>query len=1052
VIANQSIQSAIDKAAPGDLIIVGAGTYSELLVMWKPVRLQGVGAASTIINADPHPSGKLDPWRKRIVCLFGLGESGTPSSWNRSCAGSDWVGFNATATNPQVDRLPLEATVGWDATLNGNLAEQLQEPTLMGAYEGAAITVLSKGVRFPNNSNPFAADTFPTGTTLLTDNNANGFNCNTLSSNFNCNPARIDGLSITNSSQGGGGIFVHGWAHSLEIANNRIHNNQGTLSGGIQIGQGEHPDAYLVGSDIPAPGSCQSQNGLPTNTQLPYCFNRFVNIHNNAVTVNSSEGDELFSATPAGAGAVSFCTGADDYSFNNNCICGNLSTGDGGGVAQLGYVWNGKIQHNAILFNESTNPTVPTNGGGLLIMSAPDTDPTCPGEPDQDCPLSAGGVSDGTGPGLVIDANLILGNAADSGAGGGLRLQGINGAEVGFFPDGRATTGRNGHPSRWYTVGVTNNIIANNVAGWDGAGVSLQDALAVNFVNNTVISNDSTASSGALFDAFFAPLASAARPQGPTCSGACDRSVPQPSGLSAAPNSAELLASLPASITCPDGHSQGSLNNGSCRQVSYPLLYNDVFWQNRSYYIGVTGLGSAAQNQNQQNVVALFNSFTNTAAPSQPQAGSTTANGSGSIITGGTGACTAANFWEIGVRGDLAPNTHASGFTLSPAYSVLTDAGDYSAALHNSGSNPTVVSQYCNGSRVPPELGSAGYKVPPGTNESNVPVPVFSLTAGATVDEGNNWINISWGPLSLTHPVSGTTLGNYSLATGSPAIDYIGSTASTYALAPSSDYFGNPRKTPTNPCVDVGAVDIAAGLICGGSVPTATVSGTLAFGNWAIGTVSSNQNVTVTNTGGVALAGGTFVFGGGSPQPFSRVTTGTFPAGAPNCGTTLAVGASCTIKVVFAPTAATTYNRTLTVAYTGATVTPTLVAVTGTGVASRAPMSISPNPLTITLPTGTFTGTGLVTLTNTAASGGSQVNVSSVSVSGGTALTYFFNAVIGGDNCSGTILAPGASCTVQVRYTNIAAPRGQNRSGTITFTDTGSGSPQTGSLVGHANP
>ena len=1052
VIANQSIQSAIDKAAPGDLIIVGAGTYSELLVMWKPVRLQGVGAASTIINADPHPSGKLDPWRKRIVCLFGLSENGTPSDWSRSCAGSDWVGFNATATNPQVDRLPLEATVGWDATLNGNLAEQLQEPTLMGAYEGAAITVLSKGVRFPNNSNPFAADTFPDGTTLLTDNNANGFNCNTLSSNFNCNPSRIDGLSITNSSQGGGGIFVHGWAHSLEIANNRIHNNQGTLSGGIQIGQGEHPDAYLVGSDIPAPGSCQSQNGLPANTQLPYCFNRFVNIHNNAVTVNSSEGDELFSATPAGAGAVSFCTGADDYSFNNNWICGNLSTGDGGGVAQLGYVWNGKIQHNAILFNESTNPTVPTNGGGLLIMSAPDTDPTCPGEPDQDCPLSAGGVSDGTGPGMVIDANLIMGNAADSGAGGGLRLQGINGAEVGFFPDGRATTGRNGHPSRWYTVAVTNNIIANNVAGWDGAGVSLQDALAVNFVNNTVVSNDSTASSGVLFDAFFAPLAGAPRPQSPTCSGACDRSVPQPSGISVAPHSAELLASLPASIICPDGHSQGSLTNGSCRQVSYPLLYNDVFWQNRSYYIGVTGLGSAAQNQNQQNVVALFNSFTNTPAPSQPQAGGVTGNGNGSIITGGTGACTAANFWEIGVRGDTAPNNHASGVTLSPTYSVLTDAGDYASTLHNSGSNPTVISQYCNGSRVPPELGSAGYQVPPGTNESNVPVPVFNLTPGATVDEGNNWINISWGPLSLTHPSSGTTLGNYALATGSPAIDYIGSTAATYALAPSNDYFGNPRKTTTNPCVDVGAVDIASGLVCGGSVPAATVTSSLAFGNWAVGTASSTQNLTVTNTGGVALAGGTFAFGGGSPQPFSRVTSGTFPAGAPNCGTTLAVGASCTIKVAFAPTAATTYNRTLTVAYTGATVTPTPVTLTGTGVTSRASMSISPNPLTITLPTGTLTGTGVVTLTNTAAAGGSQVNVSNVSVSGGSGLTYIFNAIIGGDNCSGVTLAPGGSCTVTVRFTNLAAARGTNRAGTITFTDTGSGSPQMGSLIGYATP
>ncbi len=65
-------------------------------------------------------------------------------------------------------------------------------------------------------------------------------------------------------------------------------------------------------------------------------------------------------------------------------------------------------------------------------------------------------------------------------------------------------------PARWYTVNVTNNIIANNVAGWDGAGVSLQDALAVNIINNTIVSNDTTASSGVLFNTLGAPLASVA--------------------------------------------------------------------------------------------------------------------------------------------------------------------------------------------------------------------------------------------------------------------------------------------------------------------------------------------------------------------------------------------------------------------------------------------------------------------------------------------------------------------------------------------------------------
>jgi len=40
--------------------------------MWKPVRLQGVAAESVVINADAHPAGKMDAWRRQVDCVFGL--------------------------------------------------------------------------------------------------------------------------------------------------------------------------------------------------------------------------------------------------------------------------------------------------------------------------------------------------------------------------------------------------------------------------------------------------------------------------------------------------------------------------------------------------------------------------------------------------------------------------------------------------------------------------------------------------------------------------------------------------------------------------------------------------------------------------------------------------------------------------------------------------------------------------------------------------------------------------------------------------------------------
>ncbi len=990
VAASGTIQSAIDAAAPGDLIIVdptcsttaGAtatcttpsstnihtvATHTEMLIMWKPVRLQGAGAASTVINGNAHPAGKLlEPWRRHVNCLFGLTLQGVPYTAPSggapydpgglySCPEAGWQYFTAQPNVPQIDRLPLEATVGWTAALNGNLAELLQEPSLMGAYEGAGITVLAKGLDFHGQA-PWSDGTevgaFPTVTTLLTGvvshpelTGAGGIltgdanplckdgtgGTNRFPSNFVCNPSSIDGLGITNSSQGGGGIFVHGWAHFLEIANDRIYNNAGTLSGGISVGQGEFALPYIQGSATnAAPGSCSTGTGFVTNQHLPMCLQLHENVHNNYITNNSSLGDELFSATLSGGGGATVCTGNDYYKFNYNWVCGNISTGEGGGMVHLGEVFNGAIEHNSFVFNQSANPTIPTNGGGIMVQGTPDTDPVCPGVADTDCPP---GLSDGTGPGLVINANLIQGNSADSGSGGGIRLQQVNGTEVGTFAR---------QPQYWHDVTITNNMIVNNVAGWDGAGISLQDALKVNIVNNTIVHNDSLATSGVLTNSIGTPLASA--PAG-SCtmagpSGANTASCPQSAGVTSTQNSTLMDQAITGlTITCPPGHP-------GCTGFSNPLLVGDVIWQNRSFYIGIGNTGTGTLNQ--QNLVTLFSAFTTTAAPAQTT----------------TGACASSgvSYWDVGVRGDRTVTGHQSGFTLSPVNSFLS-SGTYPSGNHDSTTNnPAVVSQYCNGSRVPPECttadgcgGPRGFGVPPGIADAVSPNPVFSLTPSATVDEGNNWINVSWGPLTLTNPGTlgadgnyggGALLGNYSLTATSLAINYIPCTGASVPCGvstaggvpagftlPATDFFGNIRPDPANPNhVDVGAMEF-------GSVP-AVAAATLTPASWTVsqarncpGTTAVQrlacaldpaQIFTLRNTGNIPLTGITNGFlGGANPGEYSisalLSTCGPAGGGQLASNTTLAPNATCVVTVQFKPlTAQTTGLKPATVSVSDA--------------------------------------------------------------------------------------------------------------------------------------
>jgi len=172
-------------------------------------------------------------------------------------------------------------------------------------------------------------------------------------------------------------------------------------------------------------------------------------------------------------------------------------------------------------------------------------------------------------------------------------------------------------------------------------------------------------------------------------------------------------------------------------------------------------------------------------------------------------------------------------------------------------------------------------------------------------------------------------------------------------------------------------------------------------------------------------------------------------------------GTGVTANSVSATVGGTQVTANFTIAANAALGARTVTVVTPNGNTNTVPFTVTrtgpigtvslSGPLSISLPTGTPSATGTFTLTNVSTNS-ATVTISNVTVAGGTFLTYMWTKVNGQDHCSNATLAPGASCTVEVRFTNAGSARnGTNRTGTISFTDDANGTPQVGQLIGTAH-
>ena len=180
--------------------------------------------------------------------------------------------------------------------------------------------------------------------------------------------------------------------------------------------------------------------------------------------------------------------------------------------------------------------------------------------------------------------------------------------------------------------------------------------------------------------------------------------------------------------------------------------------------------------------------------------------------------------------------------------------------------------------------------------------------------------------------------------------------------------------------------------------PTYTVSPTsLAFGNELTNVASAPMSVTVTNTGGVALPITSIKLSTGGTQPFSESTT---------CGASLAVGANCTISVVFDPASVGAATATLSVNAGSGAGTQT-VALSGTGIAQTT-YTVSPTSLAFGNESMNVASAPMsVTVTNT---GGVALPITSIKLSTGGTQPFSESTTCGAS------LAVGANCTISVVF------------------------------------
>ncbi len=370
--------------------------------------------------------------------------------------------------------------------------------------------------------------------------------------------------------------------------------------------------------------------------------------------------------------------------------------------------------------------------------------------------------------------------------------------------------------------------------------------------------------------------------------------------------------------------------------------------------------------------------------------------------------------------GDYTLLSSSCGATLNPGSSCTLQIafrpsapGDRPGLLAVPGSIP--------GGEVTGSLDGAG--IAPGALGISPTSATFSPTLVHSVSSAQTFVVSNTGGLSLPLQVPALT-GDYQLAASTCGSSLAAAASCSVQVTFQPTGAGD---RPGTLSVAAGSQHVVAELDGTGTAP-ASLSlspASLSFGSIVVGATSSAQTATLSNTGSL------------SAQLELPVVTGDYQLTSNSCGGTLAAGASCTLQLSFAPTAAGNRPGSLAISTVGGTSTAAL-ALNGTG---TAPPSLVLTPTALTFAATAQGAAAPVQNLTVANVGTATIHLSPITISGDFSITS--------DSCTGVPLNPNYSCTLSVTFKPAA---GGARTGLLTVADASESHSATLSGIGLSVP